>query len=442
MNKYVLLNNDISLKHINNQLFLYNYRKNLLLEAPLSCERFFLLCDGSKKLEELKKLNIINNNDINELIQEDIINLSNKPHNKKLDYIYYSKNFLKHISIDITNKCNLNCKHCYISNLVSKRSLNIREIKKVLLEAKKMGCLSVELSGGEPFARKDLLNILKIIVKCRVGVVAILTNGVYLDNKVLNFLKTNKINTEFYISLDGLKRSHEKFRGKKDIYEKIISNINKLVNSGFRITISTSLNKYNINEFEELFEFIKHIGIRRWRVTSPFYSGNWIKNKQNLGVNIDDELNLYQKLIEKWINEEPSFILECGNIFRSSEFSNKQQKYNINSYCCDYYRNSCSIKCNGDVISCGIHHPHFICGNIRGTSFNKIWESKKMRTFKNLKIKDLLKHNKECKKCDLLWFCGLGCRFKALTLNGDANYLDTYMCEITKKYFKRNHSPI
>lgn len=153
-----------------------------------------------------------------------------------------------------------------------------------------------------------------------------------------------------------------------------------------------------------------------------------------MGLNLEEELNFYKKIIKRWIYEKPSFILECGNVFRSSEFNGKKQKYKLNLYCCDYYHNSCSIKCNGKVISCGIYHPKFVCGNIRNQSLEEIWESKKMRNFKNLKIREIVKHNNECKQCEHLWFCGVGCRFKALSLRKNILSLDPYMCEVTKKW--------
>lgn len=113
----------------------------------------------------------------------------------------------------------------------------------------------------------------------KISVAAILSNGVFIDKRVISFFRKEKLDPEFYISLDGLKKSHEGFRGKKNIYDKVVCTIKYLIKEGFKVTISTSLNKYNVEESDKLFDLIKKLGVRRWRITSPFYSGNWIKNK-------------------------------------------------------------------------------------------------------------------------------------------------------------------
>ena len=67
---------------------------------------------------------------------------------------------LGRLDIELTERCNNNCIHCYI-NLpegdlnAKRRELSTDEIKEILKEAEGLGCLAARFTGGEPFLRED-----------------------------------------------------------------------------------------------------------------------------------------------------------------------------------------------------------------------------------------------------------------------------------------------
>jgi len=68
------------------------------------------------------------------------------------------------LDMELTERCNLNCIHCYINqpadnDSVKKRELSTEKIKAVLSEAASLGCLMVRFTGGEPLLRKDFEEI-------------------------------------------------------------------------------------------------------------------------------------------------------------------------------------------------------------------------------------------------------------------------------------------
>src|SRR4030065_818883 len=67
---------------------------------------------------------------------------------------------LDSLDMELTERCNNNCIHCYI-NLsaddlhAQQRELSTEEIQEILQEAASLGCLTIRFTGGEPLLRKD-----------------------------------------------------------------------------------------------------------------------------------------------------------------------------------------------------------------------------------------------------------------------------------------------
>ena len=71
---------------------------------------------------------------------------------------------LTHLDVELTERCNNNCIHCYINRSADdvnakEKELNTEEIKRILREAAALGCLSVRFSGGEPLLREDFCEL-------------------------------------------------------------------------------------------------------------------------------------------------------------------------------------------------------------------------------------------------------------------------------------------
>src|SRR4030042_3332377 len=137
---------------------------------------------------------------------------------------------LRYLELQITNKCNLKCKHCYMGDnnppsppfrkggkggfekLSSKQyfsELSVRQIRKVLHEFEQMQGLRVLITGGEPLIHRGFKEINEMLPEFFVRKV-LFTNGLLLNKKVLKKLNFNEIQ----ISVDGLEGAHDLLRGK------------------------------------------------------------------------------------------------------------------------------------------------------------------------------------------------------------------------------------
>ena len=110
---------------------------------------------------------------------------------KTLKNIYFSKNEPVSLVHFLTNRCNARCSFCFIDfddPKTFKGELTLDEIDKLTKNLGK-SLLNVNLTGGEPFARKDIVEIAKLYIKnSTVQSIYITTNG-SLPDRVESFLK-------------------------------------------------------------------------------------------------------------------------------------------------------------------------------------------------------------------------------------------------------------
>ncbi len=133
----------------------------------------------------------------------------------------------------VDGRCNMHCDFCCYAAMDARKSSNIMpsDWGKVFKRAKSL--LHLTITGGEPFLRKDLTDIISQIVKnSGVPRVSIKTNGFYLKRikEYIPVLLSRHKNTEFTlsISLDGPKNIHDKVRNFKGAYDKVVETIDNM----------------------------------------------------------------------------------------------------------------------------------------------------------------------------------------------------------------------
>lgn len=133
------------------------------------------------------------------------------------------------LEINLTNICNHKCIWCTYGYLHSNTdTLDKVDVKKVLDDAYKMGVKSITWTGGgEPLVHKDFYELIKYAAKCKFKQ-GLNTNGVLLDDKIIECLAKNFSYVRFSVdsgSKECTKRCHQ--TDEKD-FDKIINNIKKL----------------------------------------------------------------------------------------------------------------------------------------------------------------------------------------------------------------------
>jgi len=231
------------------------------------------LCDGTHRISDIidyvaQKYNInekIVKRDAKTFfevkIKQNIVELTDKCVQKNVDFRGREDVILPYqLSIETTNQCQLKCKHCYNDSRIQRdNELTTDELINILEQYKRLGGISVMLTGGEILLKDEVTRLLDYVAKNFLRVI-ILTNGFYIKEEIFEKLRQYKENLAIQISIDGLANNHDYIRGVQGAYEKTIANVKKLVNAGLTVSVASTLNEKNRNDIFDLTRIIKEIG--------------------------------------------------------------------------------------------------------------------------------------------------------------------------------------
>jgi len=198
---------------------------------------------------------------------------------------------LRYLELQITNKCNLSCRHCYINLPLSRgkrrsnrqksrgfsgrshSELPVRQVCNLLEEFEEMQGLRVLITGGEPLLHSRFEEINQMLPQFFFRKV-LFTNGVLLDKKRIKNLHVDEIQ----ISIDGFETAHDTLRG-KGTYSAAMKAVRYSLDYGFHVSIATMVHPRNLKDFDEMDSLFKGMGIKEWTVDIPCISGRLEENK-------------------------------------------------------------------------------------------------------------------------------------------------------------------
>ena len=304
---------------------------------------------------------------------------------------------------ETTLRCNAKCKHCGSKageNIELKEELTTEEIKNTLQSiANKYNAneILLNITGGEPLVRQDLFEVMEFAKNLRYHW-GMTTNGILIDDNIIEKMKQTGMST-IAVSIDGLEKSHDEFRGIKGSYIKIIENLKKLKQANFLnyLQITTVVNKLNINELEELYKVMKELNIDSWRVVNMDPIGRAEDNKD---LALDKEEYKYLINFIKDKRKESKFDVTYGcSHFLGLDFEKETRK---NMFFCVAGYTTASILYNGDIYVCPDveRRKELVQGNVRVDDFVEVWENR----FKWFRDLDKLKCE-ECQNCKDWKYC-------------------------------------
>ncbi|MDP2923890.1 MAG: radical SAM protein [Candidatus Omnitrophota bacterium] len=163
---------------------------------------------------------------------------------------------------ELTYRCNFKCRHCYVPKSYKKKSrqeLNTQEVFYILDQLADLGCFYLGFTGGEPFLREDIFDILWYAKKKGFQII-IYTNGSLIDKakaEELKQLNPNKVD----ITIPAIsKKAFEHITGVKRCRDKVFKAIGLLHKNGIKLGFKSCLLKVNENEIKEIQDFAASLG--------------------------------------------------------------------------------------------------------------------------------------------------------------------------------------
>lgn len=178
----------------------------------------------------------------------------------KVDLWKDKSRVLSGLDIELTERCNNNCIHCYINlpadNLaIQKRELSTEEIKNILREAASLCCISVRFTGGEPLLREDFQEL--YIFARRLGLKVILfTNATLIESSLIKLFKCIPPLEKIEVTIYGMRKaSYEAVTRAYGSYDSAWKGINLLLENRIPFVVKAALFPANETEVEEFDAF-------------------------------------------------------------------------------------------------------------------------------------------------------------------------------------------
>ncbi|MGI6128276.1 MAG: radical SAM protein, partial [Planifilum sp.] len=158
---------------------------------------------------------------------------------------------------NVTRTCNLRCMHCYSQSENRKYpgELSTEEALRVIDDLAEARVPVILFSGGEPFARPDLLDLARYAVSKGIRV-TLSTNGTLISEETARQIR--EIGVGYVgISLDGVGEIHDRFRGKKGAFEGALRGIRNCLRQGQKVGLRFTINRHNADQVPAIFELME-----------------------------------------------------------------------------------------------------------------------------------------------------------------------------------------
>ncbi len=351
--------------------YVYNIPGDQLYELDEEAFEFLKKCSGRNPLSKLlprdedKKI-------LEYMLDEGIVRMAGtrriRPPNSPTPSLRY-------LLLNITKKCNLACRHCYLgvsANTHMKPSI----FEKAVSQFEDMGGLKLMVSGGEPLLHPEFWKLMEFLTSFEFRMV-LLSNGTLIDKRTAR--KLSSYVHEVQVSIDGIS-SHDLLRGRGS-YDKAMHGVSNLKSCGIQVSIATMIHRYNASEFEEMQKLFSDLEVVSWNVDVPCVAGNLKENKDYV---LDAR--------------DAAVFLKYGFGAGGHESSG--------DYTCGSHL--CAVSPDGNVNKCGFFEDEPV-GDV-----NNLWSAWAEICKKYLWTLDKL----DCHDCMLVRECRGGCRFRARQYKG------------------------
>lgn len=304
---------------------------------------------------------------------------------------------------ELTLACNLRCRHCASdAAFVREAELTTKEALELCEQFPALLVQEVDFTGGEPLLRPDWPRLARKLIELGI-IVNIITNGLTLSVDTLSEIRDVGVSS-LGVSVDGLEETHCYIRGCKDLYVKLLENIEYALKKDLEVTVITCVNALNIDELQALGETLRSLGVKNWRPQPYIPLGRGCKNV-DMYLSEQDFLHLghFVKKYRSRLMLEGMEIQICDSLGYFTELDDYQPAW----HGCPAGLITCGITSDGKIKGCLSLPDRFVEGNLRERNLWDIWFSPdSFRYNRRFRPHDL---GPVCEACDHAEQCRGGC---------------------------------
>lgn len=320
---------------------------------------------------------------------------------------------------EITTRCNLKCEHCFKNDF--NKELTLTQIGAILEKVCAFGVIDLVLTGGEPFLREDIFEIVDIAEDCGIQEIAFTTNGTLLDNSkiIKQIKKRGDLIGPIMVSFNGVTaETHDFIRGKGE-FDRLMGIIQKKQLRKLPLGLNITIGKWNFLEFNDFFELSKSFNGKNFNFLPflPLGKGKFLKDQVLSPAQCLSMIKMAKSKQDEGYQVQFCF-LPYANL------------YGELTSCCNLFTEFINITAQGHVVPCLYMHK-YDCGSILEMDMDEIFSSQIIQTLSDpKKIREKIVGH--CKACSEFNVCMGGCKLVTYALKGTIFESDP-LCPITNK---------
>jgi radical SAM protein with 4Fe4S-binding SPASM domain len=154
-------------------------------------------------------------------------------------------------TLEVTERCNVRCVHCYLDHQPRQPELSLVEIQRIFDQAAELGCFGMLLTGGEPLVRRDFLDIYTHAKKCGFWV-TLFTNGTLITPEIVDYLEEWRPRVVDITVYGATAQTYEAITGIPGSFEKCLRGIELILDRGIPLALKTMVLRQNAHELEAI----------------------------------------------------------------------------------------------------------------------------------------------------------------------------------------------
>lgn len=289
----------------------------------------------------------------------------------KLYNTIYENDILFGMHIDITPHCNFRCIHCYHPfDSYDNTEFTYEEIEDLFKILAELGVFRITISGGEPFLRKDIFQILELGSKYNF-IFEIFTNGSLLTEKMVercSRLNVIKLSFSYYGDKDDYNHITQ-----SNCYDKLMNNVQYCIKYNIDYNLKFILMKCNYHHLQDFQKLTKKLNTR------PYIELNIIPKLDSATDNLSEKLD-FDDYIEIFKDNQKLFksFLQPNRMIGEDKIQCNAGRYSLY---CDY---------RGDIYPCVSYRQYLG----RYTQLKNIWNGNQLKDIVNKKNIDFSSYRK------------------------------------------------
>jgi radical SAM protein with 4Fe4S-binding SPASM domain len=291
--------------------------------------------------------------------------------------------------LDVTYRCNEKCVHCYLDH-DDKGEMTTAEVKDVLDQMASTGVLFLTISGGEPFLRRDIFEIIEHARRQTFNI-KLKSNAILIREKEARRLRDLNVDAVQISIYSHRAEVHDEITKVPGSLKRSLAAARFLVSQGVRVTFANVLMQGNRFDYPEVRELATGIGARF--TIDPTITPHMNGDRSLIALNISAD-DLRRVLHDESLRSGEADACAAPGTVSDDDLDNAP---------CSAGHTSCYVSPYGDVFPC-VQFP-LPSGNVRRQKFSDIWYgSRQLEEVRGIRVRDLpvcstCTHATSCTRC-------------------------------------------